>query len=81
MGVSAGENGSPVLNRAAFKQKLESSERGRAVARGERKGAANEENASYFREESNDATSEHTERNVYMQFTTKRAKNRSVRKQ
>lgn len=52
MEVSAGENGSPVLNRAAFKQKLESSERGRAVARGERKGVANEENASYFREES-----------------------------
>lgn len=52
MGVSAGENGSPVLNRVAFKQKLESSGRGRVVARGERKGVANEENASYFREKS-----------------------------
>lgn len=29
IGVSAGEKGSPVLNRVAFKQKLEGSERGR----------------------------------------------------
>lgn len=83
MGVSGGENGSPVLNRVAFKQKLEGSERGRVVAREERKGIANEENASSFRARNQMMLhlNTHTERDVYLQFATQRVKNRNVMKE